>query len=95
MSDRSDDTEVHLKALERENAEIAQAKSDKLALWGGGLLGVVSAGAALSGVLRHDHVQLIAGMLFGMVAFKIIPFSEAAKFAVKLWPFGRNKGNDE
>ena len=65
---------------------VARARSARLAFWGGGLLGCVSTAAAVMGIIHHDHVQLVGGLVMGAVAFKVIPFSEA----VKLWPWSKD-----
>lgn len=87
MSERRDPAKDQGFEVARQEAALVKARQGRVLFWGGILLGVISAAVAISGIIHHDDIQMVAGLLFGGVAFKIVPLAEA----VKLWPWG-NKG---
>ena len=84
---REEDEGLNEFAVARHEAAALKARQDRVLFWGGILLGVISAAAAVSGIINHDDIQMVGGLLFGAVAFKIIPFAEAAK----LWPWSKER----
>jgi len=81
---REEDEGLNEFAVARHEAAALKAIKDKRDFVGGTLFAAISAAAAIMGIIRHEDMWIVGGLLGLAVAVKVIPLSEA----VKLWPWG-------
>lgn len=81
---RGTDSEVHPKAVEREQAALEEARTKRLRFWTGlGFAGLC--GIAFVVALWRDNTYVLAGAFFGgLIAGNVIPFTQVQN-VVAIW----------